>query len=55
LFKGKWSASDMQFVQLWNNAQYEPEKRNYSRRMLIYRTPDYMSIGDENGGTDNGR
>lgn len=52
---GMWKAKDMNFVQLWNNDSYEPDKRNYSRRMLIYTTPNYQSWGDENGGSDNGR
>ena len=51
---GKWKASDMEFAQLWNNDNYEPEKRNYSRRAMIFRTPSYKSWGDEDGGTDNG-
>lgn len=54
-YSGKWKAKDMDFVQLWNNDVYEPQKRNYSRRMLIFRTPNYKSFGDEYGGSDNGR
>ncbi|KLU62326.1 hypothetical protein CEB3_c13700 [Peptococcaceae bacterium CEB3] len=49
---GKWKATEMTLVQLWNNDCYEPEKRNYTRRMMIFRTPDYKSWGDENGGVD---
>lgn len=52
---GKWKASQMDFVQLWNNDCYEPEKRNYTRNMMIFWTPDYKSWGDENGGSDNGK
>ena len=55
LYAGKWNAKDMNFAQLWNNDQYKPKERNYTRYMLIYRTPEYRSIGDENGGSDNGR
>ena len=50
----KWKASDMIFAQVWNNDAHEVGK-NYTRRMLIYRTPDYQSYGDEYGGSDNGR
>jgi hypothetical protein len=41
---GKWKASDMIFVQVWNNDRYEPEIRNYTTRQLCYRTPDDESI-----------
>lgn len=53
-YKGIWKVCDLSFVQIWNNDSYEPQKRNYSRRMLIFRTPNYRSSGDENYGTDNG-
>lgn len=53
VYTGKWKAKDMKFVQLWNNDLYEPLKRNYTIRTMIYWTPDYRSIGDEYGGSDN--
>lgn len=52
---GRYKAEDMQFIHLWNCDSYEPQKRNYSMRKMIFRTPNYKSWGDENGGYDNSR
>lgn len=50
----KCKAEDMKFVQVWNNDSYDRSVKNYTRRMMIYRSPFYYSEGDERGGTDNG-
>lgn len=52
---GKYTMEDMSFAFLWNCNEYEPDKRNYSLRKMVYRTPAYMSVGDEYGGSDNSR
>lgn len=54
MYKGKWGAKDLSFHQFWNDDQY-CEAKNYSRRRMIYHTPEYWSRTDEQGerGDDN--
>lgn len=54
MFFSKCKAEDMKFAQVWNNDSYDLTVKNYTRRMMIYRSPFYYSKGDERGGTDNG-